>query len=562
MQQNVLLECENYIKKIIFIHGGSTLIDQMILLITPIYLEKELNAASSMIGITLALIGIIYAITMTVIPYLAESKSKYFEWISYDKLISIRLFLSIIIIFLIGLVKSIPGFIILSTLNAMFNIGFETSQSSISLLLPPEEADKHTYNLLIVHAIDFILAAIILSITIDSVDYSIIFFSCSVIYGLLFTFSLKHILHKESKLLAKQMEFFDEDYYVEFKMRITRDITNKYRRRSSMARSIFKFLEPKNETVDGVEQTDDIEPQSNLSFNLELDGVKVDIGSNSVNDIKTAPKRIDFPIFDKSATKIVMNKMNDKTEDDKQFANKNKSTLILSKIDWILICLIIIIQGVKTGALDIVTTWCVLYLTARFDQPLGLSNLFVAVGGISAVFAVALFPSIKNIFKRILFGKKKSLNRKEDIITIMFMVVILNLIVAIVLFLWMDILPYYHYGWFVMVVAGFIVAGIVTVAPNIIIILLNTEHLESKILSIKNCSSYVGTSISSISLGFLWKLSINVWLYSLIILALIMSIIGVIMIIVARKIKIIDSRLKEIPDLKRDLNDNEIQFGD
>ena len=565
MQDNLLQECENYVKKVIFLHGGSTLIDQIILLITPIYLEKELNASSSMIGITLALIGIVYAITMTIIPYLAESKSKYFEWISYDKLIVIRLFLSIIIIFLIGLIKSIPGFIILSTLNAMFNIGFETSQSSISLLLPQQKADTFIYYLLIVHAVDFIISAIILSLTIDFVDYSIIFYSCSVVYGLLFIFSLKHILHKESKLLSKQMEFFDEKYYVEYKIRISRDISNKYRRRSSVARSIFKFLESKNENIEETEQIEAIMPETNPSINLELDGVKIDVLSKpSIGSKASFNSRslIDFPIYDKRATKIVMNKMNEDIHSDKQDLNKTKSTLILSKIDRIIICLVIILESIKAAGVEIVTKWCVLYVVTRFDESIALSNLFVAVGGIAAVFGVALFPFFKDIAKTILFNENQSLNKKEDIINISFIVIILNTIVAIVFFLWIDALPYYHFGWFVMFIAGFIVAGVTAVPPNVILIRLNTEHLEAKLISIKNCITYLGSSTCSLCLGFLWKISVNSWLYSLITMCLMASFVGMIIFIVAHKI-VIDTKKENIDEhtcrskLERDLNDNE-----
>ena len=105
-QKDVLGESEKYCKSVIFVHGGSTLNDVIILLITPIYLDQELNASSSMIGIALALIIGVYTFSNVAIPYIAESKSKCFKYLSYDTLIVIRLLLSMIVIILLANVKA------------------------------------------------------------------------------------------------------------------------------------------------------------------------------------------------------------------------------------------------------------------------------------------------------------------------------------------------------------------------------------------------------------------------------------------------------------------------
>ena len=45
IQNDVLAQTETYCKYVILIHAGSTLNDVIILLITPIYLEQELNTS-------------------------------------------------------------------------------------------------------------------------------------------------------------------------------------------------------------------------------------------------------------------------------------------------------------------------------------------------------------------------------------------------------------------------------------------------------------------------------------------------------------------------------------
>ena len=85
-QMDILGKSESYCKSVILIEGGSTLIDMIILLITPIYLEKELNASTSIIGTALSLIVGIYTFSVIIIPYIAESNAKYLKHVSYGTL--------------------------------------------------------------------------------------------------------------------------------------------------------------------------------------------------------------------------------------------------------------------------------------------------------------------------------------------------------------------------------------------------------------------------------------------------------------------------------------------
>ncbi len=76
-------------------------------------------------------------------------------------------------------VKSVEGFIILSVANALFNIGTETSQSCVSLLIPEDKSTKYFQMVYIVHGLDFVLAAVILSILIEFISFQQLFYGAA-----------------------------------------------------------------------------------------------------------------------------------------------------------------------------------------------------------------------------------------------------------------------------------------------------------------------------------------------------------------------------------------------
>ena len=528
-QRDILEECEKYCKGVILIHGGSTLNDTIILLITPIYLEQELNASSFMIGIALALIVGVYTFSNVAIPYIAESESKCFKYLSYDILIVIRLFSSIIVIIFLAITKSLTAFIVLSVLNSIFNVGFETSFSVLSLLLPEDKVSKYTILILVVHGADFLLAAVILSITMQFLTVPQLFYGCTVLYGLLFIFSLKYVLNKESQLISKQMELFDEDFYVEKKRRIAGNKSNKMRRRSSIAAEIALYFAAKSTLVNqsaNDNENDEAKTTISESVNSKIssqeivdDGIQID--DDEIN-VEIDEKRIDFPIFELKATHIFeLESMN---------ANRNyngKSDIILSRDNWIVIYLSMSLDIAKSIATEIVTKWFTLYVVTRFNASISYANMFIAVAAFGTIFGIILFGYLKdNICKRLIYGDREKLNKREEII-ITACCSTTNIFEAILVILWFDkIIDNLNYAWALMFICGWIAVGVTSTVSNLVIVGLNTEHLESKLLAIKSSFCTIANAFSSLIMGFLWTLSINWFLYMIIISSLMSTIIS------------------------------------
>eukprot|EP01084_Bolivina_argentea_P117641 208880_1 len=135
-----------------------------------------------------------------------------------------------------------------------------------------------------------------------------------------------------------------------------------------------------------------------------------------------------------------------------------------------------------------------------------------------------------------LFGTNYQCNKQEKIISTsaLSFIMILPCIIGI---LWIYILPYYHFGWFVQFIWGFC-GGTIGLLPTNIIMSLNTEHFEQKLLGI-NLSTYNIFGCSGLFImGFLWQLQINFFVYTICFCWIIMSLIGVIMIITAKSIKL------------------------
>ena len=429
-------------------------------------------------------------------------------------MIVLRLFLSIIVITLLANVECLSLFIILSVLNSILNVGIETSISTISLLLPEDKISKYTQMIMAVHGADYILAAIILAITMEFITVPQLFYGCAVFYGLLFIFSLKCILNKESHLLSKQMELFDEEFYVEKKKIISMNKSNKFRRRSSIEAEIEKYFQQKQK------ENEDI-----ADINVEFQ------------------KRIDFPIYEKQATLIYGRSMKEQ--------NNNKNNLILTKNDWILICLSMLLNCMERISTEIASKWFTLYVIIRFNESIAISNLMIAMGGIGAICGIISFGYFKNnICKRLIYGKDRDkLNKKEDII-ITACCSITNIFVAIFVILWMDpFIPYLNYAWCVAFISGWISSGITAVVPNLIIVALNTEHLEAKILAIKTSLGRISASLSSLIIGFLWTLSINWFLNLLIISSLLTTLVSLLIIGVSLRLKVHGTRNTENPQV-------------
>ena len=55
----ILKQTESHVMKMIFLNGDSTLVDTIILLVTPIYVELELKATPAIIGVAMSLIVVL-----------------------------------------------------------------------------------------------------------------------------------------------------------------------------------------------------------------------------------------------------------------------------------------------------------------------------------------------------------------------------------------------------------------------------------------------------------------------------------------------------------------------
>ena len=332
------------------------------------------------------------------------------------------------------------------------------------------------------------------------------------------------------------MELFDSKFYLEKKKRISINKSNKYRRRSSIAAEIEQYFqqkmkdENKNVINHNSDASKDDKSKSNEEEKEDDDGIEIEADGINLDFDK---KRIHFPIYERSATKILSN--------DNIISNKNIIDVTLTNTDWIIIYSSIALECIRGISGEVVTKWFSLYVVIRFNSSISYSYAFIATAAIGAIVGIIFFGYLRdNICKRLIYGKNKNkLNKKEDII-ITACCSITNIFAAILVILWMDpFISYLNYGFILMFIAGYIVAGITALVPNLLIASLNTEHLEPKILSIKVSLSWITSAVSLLILGFLWNISIDWFLYILIIANACTTIISLFIISVAMKINII-----------------------
>ena len=109
------------------------------------------------------------------------------------------------------------------------------------------------------------------------------------------------------------MQFFDEKFYVEKKRRIAQNKSNKYRRKSSIDASIEIYLQT-------------LQRQS-----------------ESQSPSLQCEERIHFPVYERRSTELLANELNFKS---------NKTEFILTKTDWIVACLAVLINGLNAAFLS------------------------------------------------------------------------------------------------------------------------------------------------------------------------------------------------------------------
>ena len=171
--------------------------------------------------------------------------------------------------------------------------------------------------------------------------------------------------------------------------------------------------------------------------------------------------------------------------------------------------------------------------TGRWNQSVSLSSLLIAVGAVGAIIGVVAYKPTLEIVIKLVFGRNHRLNKVEEIIANCCML-LLNGITFIVAFLWMDIIPYYHYGWVVMFIGGVISAGYTTISPIMIIVALQTEHLEAKLLAIKSSVGSVGAAAGVLLVGIIWDVVSGAFLYALLGVCMLMIVTAVVTIFFAK----------------------------
>ena len=336
-------------------------------------------------------------------------------------------------------IHSEVAFIVCVLLNALFSVNIETTMSTILLLLPASKSTKYITVMFGQAVCCAIMASIFISVSLSFLSNTELFYICAVIYGLLFICSLFAIWNKQTDLVNKQMQYFDEAYSVEKKKFILENKSNKFRRKSSFDRSIREYLQLTEQRKTGSEMA-----------------------------------RVDFPIYDKMATDIVLKEQSQES--------LHKSDLILGKQEWTFVVLAMLTAMFIGAGFRVFGNWTILYIITKFpERSSSEAALAVLIYFVFTLFALICYPKGVNGIKIYLLGKKpKECDKKEEIIANVCMC-FLNMASIAVCILWLYV-PNFYMTFVVAAVCGFVN---VPLAPIITITLLQTEHLEQRLLAIR-----------------------------------------------------------------------------
>eukprot|EP01083_Nonionella_stella_P087874 244649_1 len=425
---SILKESEHYIRKMLIIQFGSIFLT---LGVTgfgiPVYLDKEFNASTSVIGISAALELIVSGIRPFAIPYFATN---YPQYLSYDITATMRLFLSTILAFVFCIANDMYLVIICAILSQLLCIQIPTVQGCISLLIPATHAAAHTTQCMGVGILAFLLSTITTQLPFD-----LLFYISLGMHALLFVFALAFVWKKEQALVAKQMKYYDASFYTELKRREVQNTKNKYRRRSSVANSIIQYLGQNHDQID----------------------FKYD-------------QTVEFPVYQIEARKVL----------EKDVSSKEHQMMKLSqffiKEEWILLGCAFTLEAICCVTVFATTKYGMLYLKERYEDEYDESYV-KAIGGFmllasatSSLTILILYPFLFKAMKKIL---DEELVVHASLLTLPTLMIITSLV-------WNYAVAPLHFGWVFYWTCGMI--AIASLISKITIMSIKSEKYEATLI--------------------------------------------------------------------------------